>query len=317
MKKTILCTVIGSVFSLNASAAVLDVKGEIRVNGTTALATVNLNNYMAPSGTTQIYTVPDCSYGPDGKVCGIYTKTVTITRDGATSFTETEVVKNPQGDIEYSYVTTRNGSDFSEQGESRSKGSYSNYVDSHWADANGEPITINGVPVNEGTFKAECQVEDPSTVEGCSDDPFWHPDTANGDHWVDGYQKEIHYVDVRRWDETWTGIELTPRNDNYVVMGVPTSSIWKNTSTRYTSTSWREIDGVKESESSDTTIIDSGIDDDTFTVTGKIPVYNGYNDCIAVVVGDDEFRIQCANVGTVFEVGNDHSNYREWTLVSQ
>lgn len=326
MKKTILCTVIGSVFSLNASAAVLNVQGEIQVSGKTALATVNLNDYMAPSGMAQNYSSLSyhCSYnnGESAEpVCGHKAKTITITTEGDSYYRKVEKEIDVDGNTTYSNTFTRDGIQFRDIGVRRSKGSYSYWQPEYWVNAGGERIVINGSDVQEGMGYNDC--DDLDELENCKY-KVWSP--ADDDRKVEAHQVENHFVDVNTWDQSWTGTELAKRDYNSVIMGIPSAALWMNSEFKNTFNSWREdldgqnIDEENQPEAHSTDYSSSGdVYNDTFTVIGKV-VYNGNNDCIAIERKGD-YQIQCRNVGVVFfteksDFGMQNEYREQWKLVN-
>lgn len=306
MNKTILCTLVGSVISLNASAATLNVEGVIQLNGKTVLETVNLDKYEAAGQVTQTYTAYSCNDTPEEaeQDCGTFIKTITITSSGENHEQEIEEIRDHHGDLISLSTFTQNGNQYTSLYESYQKGYQINWSNKYWVNGNGDQIVINGMTAYEGMWFDECD------DDGVCESKQWFP--SEGDQVVED-KKITNLTYVSKSNSSWTEITLKERNTSAITIGLPTVSIRQVSKNQSTYEHWEEIQGnegrVNYSSGNNNSNV-AAVKYHSYSVLAKIPTFNGYQDCILIGNGNDSWNeIKCAGKGIVSFTEDSYNGY--------
>jgi uncharacterized protein YxjI len=283
MKKTILFSLLSSFFAANASAAILNVEGEIQINGRTVLEEVNLRDYRSTKDDVK-YTAEACiNTMSSERDCGAFTKTITSTSKDNYEY-EVEEVKDHHGELLFKSVSTRDGKQYSEEVERYLTRYDTDYSAQHWVDINGDDVMINGLPAQPGMYYQDC------SSDGSCEDKYWHPE--DGD--VMSAPLITKVIEVYKDRSTWTESVISGSDDRLII-GMPSISVTQLTDHQSSGESWQIVDG----KSGDIMEFDHKNDEqlniNNRTVLAKIPTFGKYSDCI--IFDNDEIR--CRGVGSI------------------
>ncbi|MGR5330387.1 hypothetical protein [Photobacterium damselae] len=302
MKFKSLLVILSSIISINTSAAVLDVHGEIKVDGSTALKTINMDTFDMTTGTYN-YTSERCIYNSNGvEDCGTFTRVLTYTEsDGQTI--EEEIIKDHHGDLQSKIYSIESGNQKEISFTSYNKGYDSEYVQPHWINSNGEIIVHDGQPVYEGMIIGN-NCDDQNICQPV----YWAP--KDSDKYIDGHQKYTPNVSISKHVRKFEFKSILDTLDK-AILGVPNTVIISILGGTDYNESWTEYeDGTKKNYFEKETIIKPHSDISVRTPVQVLDKFEDFNNCLVIFDGDRTVR--CQGYGTVIQ---GYSASQIWTLV--